>query len=182
MCTDGKLVKSQHHILLIALLVYVNFSCAITKPSGTSSAIEEYSEDLTAFRPELDAVESLLFDIPEANVHFDTISYEVSEKLNIVLDSAASYARSTINYIDGFTIQVYGGDNRTAARNFRTDLIRNFPETRPKMVFEQPNYKVRVGSYYTRLEAQGFFLEVTEFFPKAILVPTRLKIQALSDN
>jgi len=182
MCTDGKLVKSQHNILLITLLVYVSLSCAITGPSGTRSTKEEYSENLAPFRPKVATPDPIVIEAPLNNIVVDTISLDVSEKLNILLDTTSSYARSTIKYLDGFTIQVYGGDNRAAARNFRTDLIRNFPETKPKMVFEQPNYKVRVGSYYTRLEAQRFFLEVIEFFPKAILVPTRLNIQALSDN
>jgi len=182
MCTDGKLVISKCNILLISLLVYVNFSCAITKPSGTSMANEEYSEDLTAFRPAIEALDSIVIDAPLNKPIVDTISLDVGEKMNILLDTAASYARTTIKYLDGFTIQVYGGDNRTAARNYRTDLIRNFPETRPKMVFEQPNYKVRVGSYYTRLEAQRFFMEVKDIFPRAILVPSRLSIQSLSDD
>jgi hypothetical protein len=83
----------------------------------------------------------------------------------------------TIKYIDGFTIQVYGGNDRALAKDYQLDIIRNFPEIESKMVFEQPNYKVRIGQYYSRLEAQEFFTAVRTVFPRAILIPTRIAVE-----
>jgi len=175
-------VKLVVNIIAIAIVSCLVNSCASINPGNTSAKKNSYSEDLSAFRPEAPVSGPPTVDTTSATFITDTTALDVSERLNTVLDTAASYARSTIKYIDGFTIQVYGGDNRTVARNYKSDLLRNFPETKPKMVFEQPNYKVRVGSYYSRLEAQHFFIEVKEVFPKAILIPTRLSIKGAANN
>jgi hypothetical protein len=160
----------------LAILMILGNSCATVNP-GKTSKTNTYSEDLSAYRPEIAVAEPILLDSTEVIVIPDSLAADVSQHLNTVLDTAAVYSRSTIKYIDGFTIQVYGGDNRAKAKDYRMDLIRNFPETDPKTVFEQPNYKVRVGSYYTRLEAQHSYAEVKSVFPRAILIPTRIYLK-----
>ena len=165
-------------ILTFAVILFFAGSCGTTIPGKTNAGSQKkvYSEDLSAYRPEPFIGEEQPIDTLSLETISDTTTIEVSSRLNTVLDSATNYARSTIKYIDGFTIQVYGGDDRAAAHNFKLALIRNFPLTEPRMVFEQPNYKVRVGRYYTRLEAQNLFTEVKQVFPKAILIPARINI------
>jgi hypothetical protein len=160
----------------LAILIILGNSCATVNP-GKTSKTNTYSEDLSAYRPEIAVAEPSLTDSTDVIGIPDSLAADVSQQLNTVLDTAAVYSRSTIKYIDGFTIQVYGGDDRAKAKDYRMDLIRNFPETDPKTVFEQPNYKVRVGSYYTRLEAQHSYAEVKSVFPRAILIPTRIYIK-----
>ena len=162
-------------IFTLAMLLLFASSSSTIMPgkTKTSSNKNTYSEDLDVYRPE----PFVAIEQPGDTVIKQTFTNSYKDQtptLNTVLDTAAIYARSTIKYIDGFTIQVYGGDNRTAAKDYRLDIIRNFPDTEPRMVFEQPNYKVRVGRYYTRLEAQHLFTQVKRVFPKAILIPARI--------
>ncbi len=166
-------------ITILALMALFTSSCGTIMPgkTKTSTANNVYSEDLTAYRPEPYLAAELPADTTSTEPYNDSTIVDISERLNIVLDTAAVYARATIKYIDGFTIQVYGGDNRALARDYRLNLIRNFPSTKPRMVFEQPNYKVRVGSFQTRLEAQHQFTEVQRVFPKAILIPARIYLK-----
>jgi hypothetical protein len=153
------------------------WSCAASVPGKTSSKGDEpYSEDLSNYRAQPSDYEEPTVSNETILIEADSTSYPVNERLNTVLDTAAAYSRKTINYIDGFTIQVYAGNDRSMAKDFQIDIIRNFPESEPKMVFEQPNYKVRVGNYYTRLEGQQFFTQVKTVYPRAILIPTRFKI------
>lgn len=165
------------NIASLTILILLGSSCASVNTGKSSSKDKTYSEDLSAYRPEIAVAEVAQPDSTEAIVIPDSLAHDVSQQLNTVLDTASVYSRSTIKYIDGFTIQVYGGDNRARAKDYRMDLIRNFPETDPRTVFEQPNYKVRVGSYYTRLEAQHFYADVKTVFPRAILIPTRIYIK-----
>jgi hypothetical protein len=165
-------------ILTLILLTLVGYGCATIQAGKTTSKKKTYTEDLNTYLPEVEAVDTTA--ISEHNkdlIIADSSNAEVTQKLNIVLDTAASYARTTIKYIDGFTIQVYGGDNRALAKEYRMKVIRNFPETDPKTVFEQPNYKVRIGTFYTRLDAQSQFIKIKTVFPRAILIPTRIYIE-----
>ena len=165
-------------ILTITALALFAGSCSTIMPgktkTKTSSKNNTYSEDLTGYRPSPLVLDEEPTDTLLTETFTDSAYLDQTARLNTVLDTAAIYARSTIRYIDGFTIQVYGGDDRAAAKDFRLNLIRNFPATEPRMVFEQPNYKVRVGRYYTRLEAQHLFTQVKQVFPKAILIPARI--------
>lgn len=172
-------MKGYTTILLLAFVALFISSCVTvnTGNSKTSSNKSNYTEDLSTYRPELiaiepEAVDSILVASPADSAYFD-----VTSKLNTLLDTAAAYSRSTVNYIDGFTIQVYGGDDRSMAKDYRFKLIRNFPETNPRTVFEQPNYKVRVGQYYTRLEAQHLYTAVKKVFRRAIIIPTRIYLK-----
>jgi hypothetical protein len=166
-------------ILSLVVLILITSSCSTVKPdrTKTNSNKSAYSEDLTAYRPELAIIEEQPTDTIAVQAFTDSAYLDQTARLNTVLDTAANYARSTITYIDGFTIQVYGGDNRALAKDFRLNLIRNFPSTEPRTVFEQPNYKVRVGQYYTRLEAQHLFTQVKRVFPRAILIPARIYVK-----
>lgn len=168
---------SKSGVISIIVGLFIAWSCAGISPSKTTGAKnKEYTEDLTAYRAMPLISETEAADSTIISVEADSTSLAINERLNIVLDTAAAYARSTIKYIDGFTIQVYAGNDRALASDFKMDIIRNFPDEEPKMVFEQPNYKVRIGQYYTRLEAQQSFAEVKLVFPRAILIPTRIRI------
>ena len=172
-------MRMKSTILTLVALILITSSCSTIMPgkTKTNSKKSTYSEDLTAYRPEPVAIDEQPADTISVPTFINSTYVDQTAKLNTVLDTAATYARSTIRYIDGFTIQVYGGDDRAVAKDFRLNLIRNFPSTEPKMVFEQPNYKVRVGQYYTRLEAQHLFTQVKQVFPKAILIPARIYVK-----
>ena len=177
MCFTRQLMNIRFTILGLGLLIFIVNSCGTIIPGKTTARKESYSEDLSAYRPEIVIPKEEYADTVSVEFIADSTTADVSLKLNTVLDTAAIHARSSIKYIDGFTIQVYGGDNRATARDYRLELIRKFPFSEPRMVFEQPNYKVRVGQYFTRLEAQHFFTEIRHVFPKAILIPTRIYIE-----
>jgi hypothetical protein len=166
----------KNHLLYFLVAVVILWGCGPVQTSKTTNNNKEaYSEDITAFRAQPKKYE-VEVDTTQHFVETDSTSLPVTDRLNTVLDTAAAYNRANIKYIDGFTIQVYGGNNRSTAKNYQLDIIRNFPDVESKMVFEQPNYKVRIGQYYTRLEAQEFFIEVKSVFSRAILIPTRIYV------
>ena len=147
---------------------------------STNSSGGKYSENLSSYRPVIEAAEQPKDDTTlvvdnEVDIIL-TPSISINNELTATLDSVAVYKRETIKYIDGFTIQVYGGSSRNNAREARMSVLRYFPDTDPQMIFDQPNYKVRIGKYYTRLDAQPLFLDIRRRFSTAILVPTRISI------
>lgn len=169
------MLRSYLAITTIGLVVS---ACATVSTKSTGG---KYSEDLSRYRPAIETVEVPLVvedsvmvseNIGEGNAE----AVDVNQELKATLDSLAVYKRQTVKYIDGFTIQVYGGSSRNDAREMRMKVLRYFPETSPAMIFDQPNYKVRLGQYYTRLDAQPLFIDIRKRFSTAILVPTRLPI------
>jgi len=73
----------------------------------------------------------------------------------------------------GFTIQLYYGELSEANRILK-EYKTNYDSWPASIEYETPNYKVWVGSFSSRLEADRARLEIKEKFPSAfILKPDR---------
>jgi len=74
---------------------------------------------------------------------------------------------------DGFTIQLFNGELKEANTIIR-DYNRTTSTWSATIEYETPNYKVWVGNYVTRLEADRALLEIQKNFPNAfVLRPER---------
>jgi len=73
----------------------------------------------------------------------------------------------------GYTIQLYYGE-LTEANTIIKEYKNSFDSWPASIEYETPNYKVWVGNFSTRLEADRARLEIKEKFPAAfILKPSR---------
>ena len=70
----------------------------------------------------------------------------------------------------GFRIQIYYG-NETEARKLRNSFRRNFPKTKSYLKYEQPYWKVLVGDYKNKLQADRASIDFSEKFAGLIIVP-----------
>lgn len=76
----------------------------------------------------------------------------------------------TVNLL---TIQVYSG-NRTDAQEIRKELIESDIELPISLKFETPNYKVWIGNFTTRLEADRALVMVKKDFPNAFILKPKI--------
>ncbi|MEM7086479.1 MAG: SPOR domain-containing protein [Bacteroidota bacterium] len=75
---------------------------------------------------------------------------------------------------DGFTIQLYYGDLNKANSILRS--YRNKSNSWPASIeYETPNYKVWVGSFDSRLNADRALLEIHRNFPDAFVLRVKQK-------
>jgi len=76
---------------------------------------------------------------------------------------------SSITVNDRYKIQIYNGDSETSRKTlteFRRDN-KNFDAT---IVFSTPVYKVWVGNFKSRIEAERNLLEIKKRYPNAFLI------------
>lgn len=116
------------------------------------------------------------------------IDHDVPEAL---MDGAIE--RPAARTASGFRIQVYSSQDRNDAdakveevmdwwRQQRTDgdIQEAYPgnPTEPPvyLVFRQPYYRVRVGNFLSRAEAQRFMDLVERQFPKAFILPDKVRV------
>jgi SPOR domain len=86
---------------------------------------------------------------------------------------AINEAKSTM---PGYRVQVYFGPNRAKAIEVKTDFLQLFPNTGAYLVYQQPNFKIRVGDYKTRLEALQFLKEIQTLYSAAFIVKDEVKL------
>ncbi len=94
---------------------------------------------------------------------------------NVAINQAPSIAtllelKKEINKSDDDTgrykIQIFSG-GRNKAENVKTGFLYTFKQWPTKMEYETPNYKVWVGNFRTRLEADRALVKIQEKFPAA---------------
>lgn len=171
-----KVIPMKKILPALALVVLVA-GCKSTQTGTTSSQEGKYSEDLSALRPK---VEETTISETTTQVKRDPKAYvepqfTVNKRLDGVLDSIDRINLSR-KFIDGYTIQVYSGQKREDALNVKKQLTISIPGVTSEVQYEQPNFKVKAGKYFTRLEAQKDFERIKKYFPSAILVPGQISI------
>ncbi len=79
---------------------------------------------------------------------------------------------SRVKTIPGFRIQIasFSGINaKTSAFNLRDQFMIDYPEVQSYIIFDEPNFKVKVGDFRTRLEAYAFLQEIKEVYKGYII-------------
>ena len=102
--------------------------------------------------------------------------YAVNKKLDTVLDSIDRFNISK-QFINGFTIQIYAGLKREEALNTKKNLSSSLPQLTSEVEYLQPTFRVKVGKYFTRLDAQRDYVAVKKYFPGAIVIPDKVAIK-----
>ena len=70
----------------------------------------------------------------------------------------------------GYRIQLYNGFE-VEAKKIRAEFRIQYPEVKTYLVYRQPEWKIQVGSYKTKLEADRALLVIKKKFSSAIVIP-----------
>lgn len=70
-----------------------------------------------------------------------------------------------------YTIQI-GFGSYYEAEKLKRDVEIDFPRLRSKIIFESPTYRVRIGRFDSKLEAEKNFIEVREKYPQSLILKT----------
>ncbi len=72
-----------------------------------------------------------------------------------------------VKTIPGFRVQIgsfSGTSSKANAFALRDKFVEDYPEVQAYIVFDEPNFKVKVGDFRTRLEAYAFLQRIKEFY------------------
>ena len=100
----------------------------------------------------------------------------VNEKVDVVLDSIDRFNLMKRS-VDGYTIQIYSGQNREDAMNIKKKMSIDLPDLTANLQYQQPKFRVTVGKYYSKLEAYQDLTKLRQRFSSAILVPEKIAIR-----
>ena len=150
------------------LLIIVGFLISYCSPKVVQqTSIEVYKEDLSTIRPPIDSLTEELSDELIKAPYVEPTHHHTA-RINSLMDSIAiDNAKKKFRY---YTIQVYVGNSREQANEVRSKVYSVIPEETPKLEYSQPNYRVKVGTFESRLEANKTFTILKNSFPGAVLV------------
>ncbi|MCF8368275.1 MAG: SPOR domain-containing protein [Bacteroidales bacterium] len=84
--------------------------------------------------------------------------------------------------IEGWRIEIFfeaGNTSKKQAMEARAEFINKFSETPSYLLFQQPYYKVRVGDFRTKMEAEKFKKEIESDYPNAFVVSDEINFPRL---
>jgi hypothetical protein len=106
----------------------------------------------------------------------DTSSVVVHKdpRLDVLLkkqgDVNAAIKKANARTAKGFRLLVINTNKRDEAIAAKTKVYSNFPELKAYLVYQSPYFKLKVGNFNTREEAQQYQKSLGYYFPKGVFV------------
>lgn len=76
----------------------------------------------------------------------------------------------------GFRVQIHSGLNRVDALKSQNEILKLYPDISSYVIYQQPNFKVRVGDFENRLTVGRFYEEMKEVFPSAFIIADEIEV------
>jgi len=109
----------------------------------------------------------------------DNSSVNRDPRIDRLLEKHRQYNQSNQG-VDGFRVQIFfdsGNNSKKAAQTARERFMEVYPEVSAYLTFKAPYYRVRVGDFRTKLEAEGFLFQLATTYPNAFTVPDRVQVE-----
>ena len=164
--------------------VGLTWSCAPTPVTTggrtTTGSYNEYSEDLAAARPVFvppaaKSTNEAPATLPPGQV-LPAEALHINKRLDAILDTIAVQNRR-VRYAPGYRVQVYVGNERAAADAAKLQLYQSFPELSAYMSYQQPTYRLKVGDFMKKMDAERYFSKLRSVFVSAQLQPDKVDVR-----
>lgn len=87
--------------------------------------------------------------------------------------------------LNGFRIQIFfdsGNQSKQNALDAKTKFEERKIDEDVYILFEDPYYKVRIGDFRTKVEAEGFLKSISNIYPEGFVVPDYINFPKLRDK
>ena len=76
--------------------------------------------------------------------------------------------------INGFRVQIYNGNVRSAAYAAQAKFQEQYANIRTYLTYNEPDFKVRVGDFRTKLEAEKFRQQLQSMFSGLFIIAEKI--------
>jgi len=76
----------------------------------------------------------------------------------------------------GYRVQIYNGPSRELAIKAKTEFMRKFPGVHTYIMYVSPGFRVKIGDYRNRGDAEGMLREANSMFSPSMIVPDDVTI------
>ena len=185
---------------LLVLIVVGLGGCAGSRPAVSGRATVDYNgynEDLTSVRPVYKAPATTATSLPTRPTSPATSvpapstaprrneprkpsgpaeAMHVNRRLDAVTDTMATQNRS-IRYAPGYRVQVYVGTQRQEVESIKLLIYQNFPELSAYLSYNQPTYKLKVGDFMRKMDAERYYASIRQLLASAQLQPDKVDVR-----
>lgn len=106
-------------------------------------------------------------------------SLVADSKIEELMKKRVEINKKTNGKKDGYRIQIHFGAERSEAKNIKSKFLSSHPSIPAYEVYQQPNFKIRVGDFKTKIDAHRSLKEVQKNFPGAFIVEDKIEMMKL---
>ena len=146
-----------------------------------SFSISGYSQnDWMTFPVSKDTVSKTKADTLDYTAKDGTVQVFGDERLE-KLEKFVRSGEETIEgvLVDGFRVLIYFDQDKTKSEQQKSHFMNMYNEHTAYIDYLAPNYRVRVGNFRTKLEAEHMKQEIISVFPTAIVVSDKIALPNL---
>lgn len=109
-----------------------------------------------------------------AQVTDTTVTVEKDPRIDLLVRKQIEInevtTRESRRFVPGFRIQVMNSPDRAKVFAAKARVFEQFPDWKPYLLYQSPNYKLRVGNFKTQEEAQDAMKQLSKIFPTGLYV------------
>ena len=173
-------IKTQKRLAMMSYVAIIPFfGCLPTKPSITVG--QNYSEDLSQYRPKFapPTIEVTENSRPETGSNKpESSKLVIKNNIDPVLEVKMAQileVNKDITGFPGFTVLAYSGFGKTDAQDIKKAIEASIEGHEVVLEYDQPNFKVKAGSFLSKAEAYLLHVQIIEEFPESIIIPNIIK-------
>lgn len=177
-------MKFSNYIKLVFISSSILFTACGKNTSGSksSAAIANYSEDLTEVRPKFEysqeespveeekPVKVKNNDKPATEPQNDNA--QISKVLNRI-----AMANEQITDAQGYRISIFSGNSRSDFEAAKSYILQYFPELQIYESYSQPTYKIKVGDFMKRIDAEKYYSSLNGRFNSSRIIRDKIAVQ-----
>ena len=144
-------------LLMVGLLLQ---ACARNVSQGSGEKMTTYSEDLSATRPLIEVEREEVEE--EKDTAGDALAFESdspsseNSRIKEALGKISSYNQN-MKEAPGYRIQVFSGNSRSEFESAKSYVMQHFPELELYESYSQPTYRLKVGDFMKRMDAERYY-------------------------
>jgi len=109
------------------------------------------------------------------------VSYTQNDKVTTLFNRYLEECRQK-QTTGGYRVQLHFGNDRDKARDIKSKFLNQHQTVAAYESYQQPNFRIRVGDFRTRIEALKYLKNLKNEFPSAFVVTDEIKFPSLDNE
>jgi hypothetical protein len=175
------------YLITLCFVLFASITNSFAQDEVTSEPMQE-EETVRVFKdPRLDILETRPALIIKAELETKAYKAAVEKstipnvtKIDAPIKQGKKLITGTIVTKSGFRVVIYNGSDRTLAMQTKNNFGRTFSSVHSYMTYNAPSYKIKVGDFETKKEAQNFLRRVGAVFPTSFIAPDLVTVKNIN--
>lgn len=119
---------------------------------------------------------------PDSTKKEGKITIHTNPEMDALFEKYATLSEEKRIPIRGYRVQIAsasGNNAKSSVNSVKSNFLTNYPDVPAYLIWESPNYKIRVGDFRSKLDAEKFQRRIGMLFPYAFIVRDNINFPSL---